>query len=168
LHDHARGFVDGPDVGGLVKDLERDLLGFGGRGRRRRQVDDDALAGADGKVRPRVARADAHVAVGDQLLDLRSRMIAENRHEEWIESLAVGFGCDRELLLRTAHCLLPAAGCGMPAVHAATLRRRVMRCGVSGLVFDSQMSMAIASGPSSSEMNCDVDMPKTTPRGSPR
>ena len=61
---------------------------------------------------------------------------------------------------------LRAAGPRTSGSDAATRRRLVT--GVSGVVCDSQISIAIASGPSSREMNCDVEKPSTAPRGSPR
>jgi hypothetical protein len=38
-----------------------------------------------------------HVPVGDQLLDLRARMVPEHADEESIEPLSVGFSSDGEL-----------------------------------------------------------------------
>ena len=54
------------------------------------------------------------------------------------------------------------------APYAATLRRRCISWGVSGEILDSHTSITRLSGPSTSEMNCDVEIPKTSPRGSPR
>ena len=92
--------------------------------------------------------------VGNQLLDLRPGVVGQDADEEAIEPLAVRFRSDGEL--ERFHD------------HAATRRRRDTFCGASGVVRESQISIAMASGASSSEMNCDVEMPKTTPRGSPR
>jgi hypothetical protein len=53
--------------------------------------------------------------------------------------------------------------------YAATRRRVFCSCGAVGVSLDSHTSMTRASGPRTTEMNCDVDStPKTVPRGSPR
>lgn len=132
-----------------------------------------------GEIGAYLARANAHSSVGNEFLDLRPRVIGENGHEESIEALPRGFSGNSKfhsvaggrgqstvrswLCTPTLYDLLPRA-----THHAATLRRRGIRCGVSGVERRSQISIAIASGASTSEMNCDVDTPKMTPRGSPR
>jgi hypothetical protein len=45
----------------------------------------------NGKVRPRLASRQAHVAVGNQLLDLGTRVAGENADEKTIEPLPLGF-----------------------------------------------------------------------------
>ena len=45
----------------------------------------------NGKVRPRLARCHLHVAVGNQLLNLGTRVVAQNGDEKAIEPLSLGF-----------------------------------------------------------------------------
>ena len=156
MHDHARRLVDDDDVGILVKDLERHRLGFGGsgRGRRegRRQCDLPSRTARFGLRRRARRRA------RDRLRSASGSATANGRRGRRPE-------IDRGAVPRTQERPRIRA---VSTNHAATLRRRGTRCGVSGLVRDSQISIAMASGARSSEMNCDVEMPKMTPRGSPR
>jgi hypothetical protein len=72
MHHHARGLVDDDDVGVLVEDLERQVLGRRFRRRGRRHVHGYLLTGLDCEVCARLPALQMHVTVGDQLLDLRA------------------------------------------------------------------------------------------------
>ena len=106
----------------------------------------------DGVVAAYFASANPHATVRDQLLNLRPRMVGEYGDQKAIEALS------RRCIGNSAfeH---PVLAIGLrrnvraPGVYAATLRRRGTRCGVSGVERRSQISIAIARGASSKEMN---------------
>jgi hypothetical protein len=81
------------------------------------------------QVRPRLARADLDMAVGNQFLDLRARVVGENGDEKAIEPLPLGVRCDRKFL-RVLRRFVTFVR------YAATLRRLRILCGVSGVVRD--------------------------------
>ena len=91
VHDHARRLVDDDDIRVLVQDLERRRLGLDG-GRRRRRGVSTTMRSPSRTARLGFASraATAHVPVGDQLLDLRSRMVGEDGDEEAVEPLSLG------------------------------------------------------------------------------
>jgi len=152
MHDHSGRLVDHDDVGILIEDFQRSLFGLNRRRHRLRQVYDNAIANMHGKIWPHLACANPYSPVRNELLDLRSGVLRQNRDEEPIETLPCRFSVHRALeharaFLRVLRSLRDLR------IYAATLRRRGIRCGVSGVERRSQISIAIASGSSSSEMN---------------
>ena len=149
---HAGGLVDHGHVRVLVQHVDGQGLG-GGLGRDRLwKLDLDAFALAQDAVGLGDAGPQRHQPVGDELLDLRSRVRFQHRHEEAVEPLP--------LVLR--------AGDELEQAQAARRRERAS-CGAVGFSRASHASMTRLSGASTTEMNCDVDRtPKTVPRGSPR
>ena len=90
---HARRLVQHGEIQILVQDLERQRFRADRRRRRVRCVHDDLVAFVHLEVGLRHERArrrslDGHVAVGNQLLDLRSRVVGEDRDEKPVEPLA--------------------------------------------------------------------------------
>jgi len=92
VHHHARGLVDDGEVLVLVDDLHRQRLArergwFGVR-----QGDPDAIAVVERQVRASRPARHRDEATGDQLLQLRSRVSAEERRQEPIETFALLLG----------------------------------------------------------------------------
>src|SRR5678816_2913962 len=168
VNDHSWRLVDDDDVRILVKDFQRRRFGLDGGRHRLRQIYDDSIAGMHRKIGANVAPTHTHSSVSNELLDLRPGMIRQNRDEESIEALSGGFRCDgvlgHEILLsvvgadlklgpylfRVAPACLGRPSLFRPFCYAATLRRRGTRCGASGVDRCSQISIAIASGASTS------------------
>jgi hypothetical protein len=188
VDDHTRALVQHGKVFVLVEDLERQLFADDVRWRGRRDVHRHGVALAHCEIGFRGPANDNHTSVGDQPLDLGSRMFGQHRDEKAIEPLAVEVRRNGELyrcheiqasnpnLICAPAPQAAGAGAGVRKLesgvymkrYAATLRLRFICCGVSGRVRDSQMSMARLSGASTTEMSCDVDIPNISPRGSPR
>ena len=164
VNDHSWRLVDDDDVRVLMKDFQRRRFGLDGGRHRLRQIYDDSIAGMHRKIGANVAPTHTHSSVSNELLDLRPGMIRQNRDEESIEALSGGFRCDgvlgHEILrnvvgadLKVGPYLFRSPYLFRPFCYAATLRRRGTRCGASGVDRCSQISIAIASGASTSEMN---------------
>ena len=99
---HPRRLVQHREIQILVEDLEgqRFRADLGGRGVR--CVHDDLIAVVNLKVGARRERArrrtpDGHVTVGDQLLDLRPRIVGEHRNEIAVQTLAGRIVLDDEI-----------------------------------------------------------------------
>jgi len=100
MHHHARRLVHDDDIRILVENLERHRLGFHRRGRSGGKTHDNPVASMNGKVGPRVASGDAHMAVGNQLLDLGARVVGEDGDEKAIEALSFGIRINGKLQRR--------------------------------------------------------------------
>ena len=137
---------------------------------------------------PSRAARTVHVAVGNQLLDLRAGMVGEHRHQKAIEPLAVDSAGTRMSGIKGDHSAhagyrtrvgVPAwSRSAMPhrdrstayAHHSGQAATRFRRALPAGLRVPATARTASArlSGARTSEMNCEVENPNTMPRGSPR
>ena len=150
MDDHARGLVDDHDVGVLVDDVERQRLRLRRGGRRRRHVDDHFLLRLDREAGLDLLGADAgdlDLAVLDQPLDLRPRLLRQERGERRVEAGAGVLFRDGE---RHRHA----------SFRAAARSRAGAGCR------DSHHSITRLSGTSTIEISCDSETasPKYRPR----
>ena len=102
MDHHPRRLVDDDEVLVLVEDWQRQRFRLRRCVDQRRRVDDDVLAALHRLVRLRLAPGDADVALLDQPLDLRPRLIRHQRHEEPIEAQAVAVVGDGDGVARFA------------------------------------------------------------------
>ena len=148
VHDHAGRLVHDDQVVVLVDDRQRERFGLRRRVDRLRHVDADLLPGLERAVGLGRASVDLDVAVLDEALDLRTRLLRPDRDEKAIEP--------RRLRCRAGRVkVTPPFGwraCGSGSVRRAPGRS----------------ASTTASGTSSIEMNCDVEKIPTMPRGSSR
>ena len=139
VHDHAGGLVDDHDVGVLVDDVQGKRLRLRGGGRRRGDVDDHLLLRLDRQACLDLLgldAADLDLAVLDQALDLRARLLRQQRGEGGVEAGAGVLRGDGE---RQRHATFRAAA--MSRVGAGCR--------------DSHQSITRLSGTSTIEMICE-------------
>ena len=119
-------------------------------------------------MRPRAFGSTAlkvDVTIRDQPLNLCARVVAEQGDQYPVQAMPIEFGGEDEVAALGDWLL--AFVSRFPA-HAAARLRRGISCGLSGVVLASHVSMIRLSGARTREMNCDVENPSSSPRGSPR
>lgn len=166
MDHHSCLFVQHCNVGVLIQDLERErFAGYAGR-LDGRDLDAYSIALVHRQVGAGIPVRDRDVPRGNQFLNLRSGMASENGDEELIEPVPIGVRRNGEF---ERHGCAPALTVALRrCFYAASVGRRSISCGCSGDWRDSHTSMIRLRGASTSEMNCDVENPSTSPRGSPR
>src|SRR6266568_3996029 len=92
VDDHICRLVDDDDVRILIPDRQGQRFGLRRRIDRFRDVDGDGMACFYRLIRLRCAACDVDLAVLDQPLDPRSRLIAQHRREEAIETNTIAAG----------------------------------------------------------------------------
>src|SRR6185312_566254 len=96
MHDEARRLVDDDDVGVLVADVERDLLGRGADLALEAHLDEDRLAAAHDVARQDLGAVERRGAGLDPGREPRARIIREEIGQNLVEAAAgrrVGHGC---------------------------------------------------------------------------
>ena len=97
MDDHPRRLVEDNDIRVFEDDAQRQCLRLRRRRTQLRDVDDEALAGADGGAGThRAARRGGDVAFLDEPLDLRPRLAGQNRGQELVQPEAVVIVLDDE------------------------------------------------------------------------
>ena len=96
MHDHPRGLIDDNHIGILIDDWESQRLRLRCSGDRLGNIDADGLTPSNRLVWLRSATVDQDVPVLDQPLDLRSRVVPENRGEKDVKPRAASVVGDRD------------------------------------------------------------------------
>ena len=94
VDDHARGLVEHDQIRILEENPQRQRLGLGRGGCRRRNVDGVVLAGTHRGAWPQRAGGPGDAAVLDQALQLRAGLFRQDRSQEVIETRPVVLGVD--------------------------------------------------------------------------
>ena len=165
MDHHSCLFVQHCNVAILIQDLERERSPVTLAGSTA-DLDAYSIALVHRQVGAGIPVRDRDVPRGNQFLNLRSGMASENGDEELIEPVPIGVRRNGEF---ERHGCAPALTVALRrCFYAASVGRRSISCGCSGDWRDSHTSMIRLRGASTSEMNCDVENPSTSPRGSPR
>ena len=109
VHDHARRLVQHHHIIVFIHDAQRQGFRFDGRRLRRRYVDRERLTGAHLRARSKTTAGPGHTAVFDQALQLRARLLGQQRRQEVIQARPIVIGLD-ENDAEVSHSVLGARG----------------------------------------------------------